>query len=325
MWQTSTRTKASSQRRCAKCSYGLRAQVLEKSSEWFDIQKSQKTFFFVLFSVNGMLFTCCMSGIFSRLGIKSGLCVHVLCCIEVCVCVFQLLAVVSELERQGLNILVLGRKHMLRPSRSWDRRNMDLIRQKAQCFFTENMWAEKKQTKQTGWWYCDLRGRICVFSINNFFRLSVRRTIPSCCTPLCTLGITVASWAGTWWGTTGRACRTEPPDGSSSNGSEVTSWSWTDTWQRAGESNFWWGGGEADTRRKGCQIGDLTLTVCVCVCVFRVSPATTPSSRRQLTRGTSHMTTRMTGAPTKYRNGGFASPESAERSHSLALTVDLKM
>lgn len=55
------------------------------------------------------------------------------------VCVFQLLAVVSELERQGLNILVLGRKHMLRPSRSWDRRNMDLIRQKAQCFFTENM------------------------------------------------------------------------------------------------------------------------------------------------------------------------------------------
>lgn len=183
------------------------------------------------------------------------------------VCVFQLLAVVSELQRQGLNILVLGRKHMLHPSRSWDRRNMDLIRQKAQCFFTDNMWApdnnkekmfrihssEKKQTKQTSWWYCDLKGCICeVCDFNNFLHLLVQRTIPSCCTPLCTLGITVASWAGTWWGTTRRACRTEPPDGSSSNGSEVTSWSWMDTWQQAGESNFWWGGGEADTRRKGC-------------------------------------------------------------------------
>lgn len=51
----------------------------------------------------------------------------------------QLLAVVLELERQALNILVLGRKHMLRPSKSWDRRNMILIQQKAHCFFTENM------------------------------------------------------------------------------------------------------------------------------------------------------------------------------------------
>lgn len=50
-----------------------------------------------------------------------------------------LLAVVSELERQGLTILVLGRRHMLRPSRSWDRRDMELIRQKAHCFFTENI------------------------------------------------------------------------------------------------------------------------------------------------------------------------------------------
>ncbi|XP_036981261.1 mitochondrial ribonuclease P catalytic subunit [Acanthopagrus latus] len=50
-----------------------------------------------------------------------------------------LLAVVSELERRGLTVLVLGRKHMLRPSRSWQRHNMDLIRQKAHCFFTENI------------------------------------------------------------------------------------------------------------------------------------------------------------------------------------------
>uniref|UniRef100_A0A667ZVF9 Mitochondrial ribonuclease P catalytic subunit n=1 Tax=Myripristis murdjan TaxID=586833 RepID=A0A667ZVF9_9TELE len=39
-----------------------------------------------------------------------------------------LLAVVSELE-----------KHMLQPSRSWDRRNMNLVQQKAHCFFTENI------------------------------------------------------------------------------------------------------------------------------------------------------------------------------------------
>ncbi|XP_073340597.1 mitochondrial ribonuclease P catalytic subunit [Pagrus major] len=50
-----------------------------------------------------------------------------------------LLAVVSELERQGHTILVLGRKHMLRPSRFWERHDMDLIRQKAHCFFTENI------------------------------------------------------------------------------------------------------------------------------------------------------------------------------------------
>ncbi|XP_047467250.1 mitochondrial ribonuclease P catalytic subunit [Mugil cephalus] len=50
-----------------------------------------------------------------------------------------LLAVVSELERQGLTVLVLGRKHMLQPSRSWDRHNMNLIQQKAHCFFTDNI------------------------------------------------------------------------------------------------------------------------------------------------------------------------------------------
>ncbi|XP_026165189.1 mitochondrial ribonuclease P catalytic subunit isoform X2 [Mastacembelus armatus] len=51
----------------------------------------------------------------------------------------MLLTVVTELERQGLAVLVLGRKHMLRPSRSWERHNMNLIRQKAHCFFTENI------------------------------------------------------------------------------------------------------------------------------------------------------------------------------------------
>ncbi|XP_054653364.1 mitochondrial ribonuclease P catalytic subunit isoform X1 [Dunckerocampus dactyliophorus] len=50
-----------------------------------------------------------------------------------------LLAVVSELKLQGLTILVLGRKHMLRPSRSWDKHNMKLIQEKAHCFFTDNI------------------------------------------------------------------------------------------------------------------------------------------------------------------------------------------
>lgn len=51
----------------------------------------------------------------------------------------MLLAVVLELERQGLTVLVLGRKHMLRPSRSWTRHNMNLIQQIAHCFFTDNI------------------------------------------------------------------------------------------------------------------------------------------------------------------------------------------
>ncbi|XP_061897660.1 mitochondrial ribonuclease P catalytic subunit [Entelurus aequoreus] len=50
-----------------------------------------------------------------------------------------LLAVVSELKLRGLTILVLGRKHMLYPSRSWDKHNMKLIQQKAHCFFTDNI------------------------------------------------------------------------------------------------------------------------------------------------------------------------------------------
>ncbi|XP_008300208.1 mitochondrial ribonuclease P protein 3 [Stegastes partitus] len=50
-----------------------------------------------------------------------------------------LLAVVTELELQGLTILVLGRKHMLNSTRSWDRKDMNLIQQKAHCFFTDDM------------------------------------------------------------------------------------------------------------------------------------------------------------------------------------------
>lgn len=50
-----------------------------------------------------------------------------------------LLAVVSELVQQGLSVLVLGRKHMRQPSRSWDRRDMSLVQQQAHCFFTENI------------------------------------------------------------------------------------------------------------------------------------------------------------------------------------------
>ncbi|KAA0710929.1 Mitochondrial ribonuclease P catalytic subunit [Triplophysa tibetana] len=50
-----------------------------------------------------------------------------------------LLEVISELKQQGLNILVLGRKHMLRPSWNCDRQNMNKIKQKAHCFFTENI------------------------------------------------------------------------------------------------------------------------------------------------------------------------------------------
>ncbi|XP_034051216.1 mitochondrial ribonuclease P catalytic subunit [Thalassophryne amazonica] len=50
-----------------------------------------------------------------------------------------LLAVVSKLESQGLNVLVLGRKHMLSSSSNWKKRNMNLIQQKAHCFFTDNI------------------------------------------------------------------------------------------------------------------------------------------------------------------------------------------
>ncbi|KAL4656308.1 mitochondrial ribonuclease P protein 3 [Arapaima gigas] len=50
-----------------------------------------------------------------------------------------LLTVVSELKKQGLNVLVLGRSHMQRYSHTWDRQHMSLVRQMAHCFFTDNI------------------------------------------------------------------------------------------------------------------------------------------------------------------------------------------
>ncbi|XP_062378707.1 mitochondrial ribonuclease P catalytic subunit [Sardina pilchardus] len=47
-----------------------------------------------------------------------------------------LLAVVSKLHQQGLSILVLGRKHMLKDYKSY---HMRKIQQKAHCFFTEDI------------------------------------------------------------------------------------------------------------------------------------------------------------------------------------------
>nr|XP_023684545.1 mitochondrial ribonuclease P catalytic subunit isoform X1 [Paramormyrops kingsleyae] len=50
-----------------------------------------------------------------------------------------LLAVATELEKQGLNILVLGRSHMRRHSHSWDRDHMTRVQQVAHCFFTDDI------------------------------------------------------------------------------------------------------------------------------------------------------------------------------------------
>ncbi|XP_069494546.1 mitochondrial ribonuclease P catalytic subunit [Ambystoma mexicanum] len=50
-----------------------------------------------------------------------------------------LLDVLSSLAENNQRILVLGRKHMLTPSRSWDRRHMAIVQQRARCFFTDNI------------------------------------------------------------------------------------------------------------------------------------------------------------------------------------------
>eukprot|EP00062_Callorhinchus_milii_P008792 gi/632952033/ref/XP_007891623.1/ PREDICTED: mitochondrial ribonuclease P protein 3 [Callorhinchus milii] len=50
-----------------------------------------------------------------------------------------LLDVVSHLAQQGLRLLVLGRKHMLRGTRSWDRNHMAAVQKYADCFFTEDI------------------------------------------------------------------------------------------------------------------------------------------------------------------------------------------
>ncbi|XP_051876695.1 mitochondrial ribonuclease P catalytic subunit isoform X2 [Pristis pectinata] len=50
-----------------------------------------------------------------------------------------LLEVVSHLAQQNLRLLVLGRQHMLRGTRSWDKGHMTAIQKYADCFFTSNI------------------------------------------------------------------------------------------------------------------------------------------------------------------------------------------
>ncbi|XP_067895369.1 mitochondrial ribonuclease P catalytic subunit [Heterodontus francisci] len=50
-----------------------------------------------------------------------------------------LLEVVSHLAQQNLRVLVLGRKHMLRGTRSWDKGHMTALQTYADCFFTANI------------------------------------------------------------------------------------------------------------------------------------------------------------------------------------------
>ncbi|XP_072896068.1 mitochondrial ribonuclease P catalytic subunit isoform X2 [Hemitrygon akajei] len=47
--------------------------------------------------------------------------------------------VVSHLARQNLRLLVLGRRHMLKGTRSWDKGHMAAIQKYADCFFTSNI------------------------------------------------------------------------------------------------------------------------------------------------------------------------------------------
>ncbi|XP_052041788.1 mitochondrial ribonuclease P catalytic subunit isoform X2 [Apodemus sylvaticus] len=51
----------------------------------------------------------------------------------------QLLGVVSQLAQQNLQLLVLGRKHMLRPSSQWKKDEMEQVQKQAHCFFTDNI------------------------------------------------------------------------------------------------------------------------------------------------------------------------------------------
>lgn len=248
-----------------------------------------------------------------------------------CVCVFQLLAVVSELERRGLAILVLGRKHMLRPSRSWERHNMDLIQQKAHCFFTENMWApdakiHRKYMKHYFYiifsstsTFC-FQGRVylwvyltnfgpCVFQLGGWPLLAVCH---------------FAFWeplsvreSGPDEGPQGLPARRShqtallqmaerPPDGSG----------WLCSRRQENPIS---GEEEEAEEGSGSKKEAYRLTVCL-LCVFRIFPATTPLSRLLWTRGTFPTMTQTTGAPMKYHNDGSASPKTAEQT-KLWLTL----
>ena len=54
-------------------------------------------------------------------------------------CVFQLLNVVSHLAKQNLQVLVLGRKHMLTQNSRWRRVEMEKMQKQASFFFADNM------------------------------------------------------------------------------------------------------------------------------------------------------------------------------------------
>ncbi|EDM03424.1 similar to 1110008L16Rik protein (predicted) [Rattus norvegicus] len=51
----------------------------------------------------------------------------------------NLLGIVSQLAQQNLQLLVLGRKHMLRPSSQWRKDEMEQVRKQAHCFFADNI------------------------------------------------------------------------------------------------------------------------------------------------------------------------------------------
>ncbi|KAL0602668.1 LOW QUALITY PROTEIN: Mitochondrial ribonuclease P catalytic subunit [Plecturocebus cupreus] len=51
----------------------------------------------------------------------------------------QLLNVVSQLAKQNLRLLVLGRKHMLRKSSQWRKDEMEEVQKQAHCFFADNI------------------------------------------------------------------------------------------------------------------------------------------------------------------------------------------
>ncbi|XP_066244429.1 mitochondrial ribonuclease P catalytic subunit [Saccopteryx leptura] len=50
-----------------------------------------------------------------------------------------LLDVVSQLARQNLRVLVLGRKHMLTPGARWRKDEMEKVQKQASCFFADNI------------------------------------------------------------------------------------------------------------------------------------------------------------------------------------------
>uniref|UniRef100_A0A3Q2H367 ribonuclease P n=1 Tax=Equus caballus TaxID=9796 RepID=A0A3Q2H367_HORSE len=75
-----------------------------------------------------------------------------------------LLDVVSQLAKQNLRLLVLGRKHMLRQGSRWRRDEMEMVQKQASCFFADNIvfsamtqWCKQLETRGTyhmmkTWW-----------------------------------------------------------------------------------------------------------------------------------------------------------------------------